>query len=81
MGSYTTPLGAAFARFLFADPARRLIVVEPDVRNQMALRRLEREGFTFAGEIELPATRAQLAFLTREAYESRIEHLTAASAR
>ncbi|MEV0003703.1 GNAT family N-acetyltransferase [Micromonospora sp. NPDC050980] len=65
----TAAVGPALARFLLRDPAVRRIVVEPDVRNEAALRRLRVEGFTFADEIELPEKRAQLAFLTRERFE------------
>ncbi|MBO4207702.1 GNAT family N-acetyltransferase [Micromonospora echinofusca] len=66
----TTVVGPALARFLFRDATRTRIVVEPDVRNHHALRRLEREGFTFAAEIDMPDKRAQLAFLTRARFES-----------
>ncbi|MCX4390213.1 acetyltransferase [Micromonospora peucetia] len=66
----TTAIGPALARFLFADPTRLRIVVEPDVRNERALERLRREGFTFADEIDMPDKRAQLAFLTRDRFES-----------
>ncbi|AXO37880.1 alcaligin biosynthesis complex short chain [Micromonospora sp. B006] len=45
-------------------------MVEPDVRNEAALRRLRTEGFTFASEIDMPDKRAQLAFLTRERFEA-----------
>ena len=40
------------------------------MRNRLALLRLEREGFTFADEIDMPDKRAQLAFLTRERFEA-----------
>ncbi|MFG3708767.1 GNAT family N-acetyltransferase [Micromonospora sp. NPDC047670] len=66
----TTAVGPALARFLFSDPTRQRIVVEPDVRNQRALDRLEREGFTFGDEIDMPDKRARLAFLTRARFES-----------
>ncbi|MEH1015933.1 GNAT family N-acetyltransferase [Micromonospora sp. CPCC 206060] len=66
----TTVVGPALARFLFRDPTRTRIVVEPDVRNHHALRRLELEGFTFDEEIDMPDKRAQLAFLTRARFES-----------
>ncbi|MEH1099625.1 GNAT family N-acetyltransferase [Micromonospora sp. CPCC 205561] len=66
----TTTIGPTLARFLFSDPTRQRIVVEPDVRNQRALQRLEREGFTFGDEIDLPDKRARLAFLTRDRFES-----------
>ncbi len=64
-------LGPACARFLFSDPAKDRIVVEPDVRNAAALKRLEREGFTFDSEIDMPGKRARLAFLTRAAFLGR----------
>jgi hypothetical protein len=66
----TSAVGPVLARFLFRDPAARRIVVEPDVRNDRALRRLEREGFTFAAQIDMPDKRAQLAFLTRDRFEA-----------
>ncbi|PWR09265.1 siderophore biosynthesis protein [Micromonospora acroterricola] len=74
--SLTTAVGPALARFLFRDPGAQRIVVEPDVRNEPALRRLKVEGFTFGPEIEMPDKRAQLAFLTRARFES--DHPTAA---
>ncbi|MEU8326919.1 GNAT family N-acetyltransferase [Micromonospora sp. NPDC048839] len=67
----TNAVGPALARFLFRDPAAQRIVVEPDVRNHLALRRLEIEGFTFDSEIDMPDKRAQLAFLTRDRFEAR----------
>ncbi|MBM0274592.1 GNAT family N-acetyltransferase [Micromonospora tarensis] len=67
----TNVVGPALVRFLFRDPAARRIVVEPDVRNHLALRRLEIEGFTFASEIDMPDKRAQLAFLTRARFTAR----------
>ena len=63
-------LGPAFARFLFSDPAKDRIVVEPDVRNAAALRRLATGGFTLSGEIDMPDKRAQLAFMSRSAFEA-----------
>ncbi|MFF0150109.1 GNAT family N-acetyltransferase [Micromonospora sp. NPDC005203] len=70
-GGRTNAVGPALARFLFRDPAAQRIVVEPDVRNHLALRRLEIEGFTFDSEIDMPDKRAQLAFLTRDRFEAR----------
>lgn len=40
------------------------------MRNEVALRRLEAEGFVFGPEIDLPDKRAQLAFLTRARFEA-----------
>ncbi len=53
-----------------AGPRCQVVVAEPDVRNDAALRRLRREGFTFADEIDLPAKRAQLVILTRQRFET-----------
>lgn len=66
----TSAIGPALARFLFRDPRHLRLVVEPDVRNERALRRLEREGFTFDDQIDMPDKRAQLAFLTRARFEA-----------
>jgi penicillin G amidase len=66
----TAALVPAFGRFLFTDPGKDRIVAEPDIRNTAALRRLERQGFTFGDEIDLPGKRARLAFLSRSHFES-----------
>jgi penicillin amidase len=63
-------LTPALARYAFADPAHRRIVVEPDVRNGAALLRMRMAGFEMADEIDMPDKRAQLAFLTRERFEA-----------
>ncbi|WP_433619255.1 GNAT family N-acetyltransferase [Dactylosporangium sp. CA-139114] len=67
----TEAVGAALARFLFQDPKALRLVVEPDVRNHLALRRLELSGFTFDEAVDMPTKRAQLAFLTRARFEQR----------
>ncbi|MEV4117974.1 GNAT family N-acetyltransferase [Micromonospora sp. NPDC049645] len=67
----TNVVAPALARYLFRDPAAQRIVVEPDVRNHLALRRLEIEGFTLDSEIDMPDKRAQLAFLTRARFATR----------
>ncbi|MFC9295543.1 GNAT family N-acetyltransferase [Streptomyces sp. NPDC057011] len=64
----------AFLAHLFSDPATRRVVAEPDARNDKALARLERTGFTLGPEIELPeidlpevylpAKKARLCFLS-----------------
>ncbi len=66
----TTAVAPVLARFLFRDPAKDRIVVEPDVRNERARRRLERQGFILGEQIEMPDKRAQLAFLTRARFEA-----------
>lgn len=67
----TNAVGPALVRFQFRDPAARRIVVEPDIRNHLALRRMEIEGFTLESEIDMPDKRAQLAFLTRDRFVAR----------
>lgn len=67
----TETVGKALLRFIFRDPAVQRLVVEPDVRNYLALRRMELSGFTFDGEIDMPDKRAQLAFLTRDVFAQR----------
>lgn len=62
---FTGAVTAALFRHLFRDPAVRRIVIEPDVRNERALRRWRRLGFTFDAQVDLAGKRAQLAFLTR----------------
>lgn len=69
--------GPSLAEFLLADPTRQRIVVEPDVRNDAALRRLQTWGFTLANEIDMPDKRAQLAFLTRAQFEALLEAMQA----
>ncbi|QSB12809.1 acetyltransferase [Natronosporangium hydrolyticum] len=65
IAGFTGALAAALTRYLFADPAVARLVVEPDVRNEPALRRWRRLGFRFGPVIDLPEKRAQLAFLHR----------------
>ena len=65
----TQAVGGALTRYIFRDPAVQRLVVEPDVRNHLALRRLEIAGFTFDAEIDMPDKRAQLAFLTRDRFQ------------
>jgi len=63
---FTGSVFGALLRFVFAEPSRRRIVIEPDVRNEKALRRWERLGFAFGEQVEMPHKTAQLAFLSRE---------------
>ena len=70
---FTGTLLSVFIGFVFSDPAARRLVVEPDARNEKAVARFERAGFTLGPEVELPeidlpevhlpAKRARLAFL------------------
>ncbi|MDA1362831.1 GNAT family N-acetyltransferase [Glycomyces luteolus] len=63
---FTGKLMSALTAFLFADPRHLRIVVEPDARNERAITRMRRTGFTFGPEIQLPDKTARLAFLRRE---------------
>lgn len=56
----------------FADPTVQRLVVEPDLRNDKAIRRIERTGFTLGPEIVLPEKRARLAFLQRAVFEQSV---------
>ncbi|WP_433307674.1 GNAT family N-acetyltransferase [Actinoplanes sp. CA-030573] len=58
----------ALLRFAFGDPAHRRLIAEPDIRNEKAVRRLERHGFTLGPEIDLGHKRARLTFLTRAGF-------------
>jgi hypothetical protein len=64
---FTGAVAGALFRFVFAVPSRRRIVIEPDARNERALRRWERLGFTFGERVELPHKPAQMAYLERAA--------------
>lgn len=64
---YTDALLTAFVGYVFGDPARLRVVVEPDARNEKALARMVRAGFELGPEIVKPEKTARLAFLTRAA--------------
>jgi penicillin amidase len=61
----TSAVFPALLRHLFADPGRRRIIAEPDVRNERMISRLRREGFDLGPEIDLGHKKAQLTFLDR----------------
>lgn len=61
----TDAIRPVLARFVFRDPSRLRVVVEPDVRNARAQQRLRSLGFDLAAEIDMPDKRAQLAFMPR----------------
>jgi len=67
---FTTRVGHAIARFLFSQPAVDRIVIEPDVGNDRAVARARLFGFSLGPQVELPGKSGQLAFLTREAWET-----------
>ena len=77
---FTTRVLLALAAFAFARPDAERIVVEPDVGNDRALRRMSAFGFRLGPVIDLGHKTAQLAFLDRDAYEERLG-LTARSVR
>lgn len=62
---FTGTVLGAFLDFVLADPTRRRVVVEPDVRNERAIARLVRAGFVPGPRVDLPDKRAQLFFLDR----------------
>ena len=63
---FTRRVIEAVMAFLFADPATRRVVVEPDVRNHAVHALNDAVGFQVAGEVELPDKCALLSFCTRE---------------
>lgn len=62
---FTGAVAGALVRFVFQVPDRKRIIVEPDARNERALRRWKRLGFVFGEQVQLPHKVAQLAFLDR----------------
>ncbi|MEU8656656.1 GNAT family N-acetyltransferase [Actinoplanes philippinensis] len=65
----TSAVFPALLRHLFAEPGRRRIIAEPDIRNERMISRLQREGFTLGPEIDLGHKKAQLTFLERVRFE------------
>ncbi|WP_203900261.1 GNAT family N-acetyltransferase [Virgisporangium aliadipatigenens] len=65
VAGFTGALTGALHRFVFAVPSRRRIVIEPDVRNERALRRWRRSGYEFGEQVDVNGKRAQLAFFDR----------------
>lgn len=66
---FTPVLVSALIRFMFLDPAKDRIIVEPDARNGKAIRRLETTCFQLGPIIRLEEKDAQLAFLPRARFE------------
>jgi siderophore synthetase component len=54
--------------FIFADPAHRRVVVEPDVRNEAIAAKNAEAGFVVDRLIQLSDKRARLSFCTRAAF-------------
>ncbi|MFI0968114.1 GNAT family N-acetyltransferase [Streptomyces sp. NPDC021080] len=73
---WTSALLSAAASYVLLGLDRDRVVVDPDVRNEKAIARFRRQGFTPGPvvvlpevdlpDVHLPEKRAQLAFLTRE---------------
>lgn len=59
-------LAAVLAEFLFADPAARRVVVEPDVANVRAHARMRALGFELGEPVRVGDKDALLAFLPRD---------------
>lgn len=59
-------LGAVLVEFLFADPAARRVVVEPDVANARAHARMRALGFEIGEPVRVGDKDALLAFLPRD---------------
>ena len=57
---------------LFADPATRRVVVEPDVHNKAVHALNESVGFRADGVIQKPEKEALLSFCTREQFEEAV---------
>lgn len=66
---FTRAVITAVMAHLFADPATRRVVVEPDVRNTAVHALNEAVGFVPEREIRKPEKRALLSFCTRERFE------------
>ncbi|MEU6402224.1 GNAT family N-acetyltransferase [Streptomyces sp. NPDC046985] len=69
---FTRSVITAVMRRLFADPATRRVVVEPDVRNKAVHALNEAVGFVPEREIQKPEKRALLSFCTRERFEKAV---------
>lgn len=65
VAGFTGAVAGALVRYVFRDSDRRRIIVEPDARNERALRRWKRLGFEFGEQVRLEHKVAQLAFLHR----------------
>ena len=79
---FTPVLASALIRFMFSDPAKDRVIVEPDARNAKAIKRLRATCFELGPVIRLADKDAQLALLTRTRFElvARAEAVRAASA-
>jgi hypothetical protein len=74
---FTRAVITAVMRHLFADPATRRVVVEPDVRNTAVHALNAAVGFVPEREIQKPEKTALLSFCTREQFEKAVTAETA----
>ncbi|MGC4806840.1 GNAT family N-acetyltransferase [Micromonospora sp. DT233] len=65
VGGFSRAVITFVLHWLFADPAHRRVVVEPDVRNAAVHALNAAVGFVPAGRVALPAKTALLSFCTR----------------
>jgi RimJ/RimL family protein N-acetyltransferase len=65
---FTRAVITAVMEHLFADPATRRVVVEPDVNNTAVHALNEAVGFVPEREIRKPEKKALLSFCTRERF-------------
>jgi penicillin amidase len=75
---FTAEVVGFLAQQVFADPAVRRVVAEPDDRNAKAVALVQRLGFELGPVVTLSTKPARLAFWTREAYESVLAKNTSA---
>ena len=68
--NFTPVLVSALIRFMFSDPAKDRIIVEPDARNAKAVKRLRATCFELGPIIKLAEKDAQLAYLKRTRFEA-----------
>lgn len=69
---FTRAVITAVMRELFADPATRRVVVEPDAANTAVHALNEAVGFVPEREIQKPEKKALLSFCTREQFEAAV---------
>ncbi|MCC2031502.1 GNAT family N-acetyltransferase [Microbacterium allomyrinae] len=70
VAGFTTRIGHVIASFVFSRPEVDRIVIEPDVDNDRALARVRLFGFEHGPHVDLPGKTGQLAFLTRQRWET-----------
>ncbi|GAA2328770.1 hypothetical protein GCM10010246_09160 [Streptomyces cuspidosporus] len=67
---FTLAVITTVMEFLFADPATRRVVVEPDVRNTAVHRLNAAVGFEIAGRVRKPEKEAYLSFCGRDRFSA-----------